>query len=79
MCFFHSFCSFFGKKPPCCDVLLVSVGIGVVLHVFTIVLDIFWMMWSNCEHADYHWFSLSWFNEKDWLYYLIGLHFLQRI
>ena len=28
------------------------------------VLDIFWMMWSNCEHADCHWFSVSWSNER---------------
>ena len=41
MCFFHCFCSFLGKKPSCCDVLLVSVGIGVVLHVFVMVSDIF--------------------------------------
>ena len=39
--FFHIFCSFLGKKPPCCDALLVSVGIGVALHVFSIVSDIF--------------------------------------
>ena len=77
MYFFHIFCSFLGKKPPCFDVLLVSVGIGVELHVFTIVSDVFWMMWSNCEHADCHWFSVS--RKEDWLYYLIGLHFLQSI
>ena len=41
ICFFHIFCSFLGKKPPCCDALLVSVGIGVALHVFLIVSDIF--------------------------------------
>ena len=54
ICFFHGFCSFLGKKPPCCDVLFVSVGIGAILHVFSMVSDIFCMMWSNCEHADCH-------------------------
>ena len=54
ICFFHGFCSFLGKKPPCCDVLFVSVGIGAVLHVFSMVSDIFCMMWSNCEHVDCH-------------------------
>ena len=62
--FFHSFCSFLGKKPPCYDALLVSVGIGVVLYVFSIVSDIFWMMLSNCKHVDWHWFLISWSNEK---------------
>ena len=41
MCFFHAFCSFLGKNPPCCDVLLISVGMGVTLHVVSIVSDIF--------------------------------------
>ena len=41
ICFFHIFYSSLGKKPPCLDDLLVSVGIGVELHVFTIVSDIF--------------------------------------
>ena len=44
--------------------MLVSDGIGVVLHVLTIVSDIFWMMWFNCEQADCHWFSVSWSNER---------------
>ena len=45
MCFFHDFCNFLSKKPPCCVVLLVSgEGMGVVLHVFVIVTDIFWIM-----------------------------------
>ena len=44
MCFFHDFCNFLGKKPPCCVVMLVSEGMGVVLHVFVIVSDIFWIM-----------------------------------
>ena len=64
ICFYHSFCNFLVKKPPCCEVLLVSVGIGVVLHVFVIVSNIFWIVWSNCEHADCHWFSVSWSNER---------------
>ena len=54
ICFFHGSCSFLGKKPPCCDVLFVSVGIGVVLHMLSMVSDIFWMMWSNCKHGDCH-------------------------
>ena len=41
MCVFHVFYSFLGKNSPCGDVLLVGVGMGVVLHVFSIVLDIF--------------------------------------
>ena len=41
ICFFHIFCSFLGKKPPCCDALLVIVGIGIALHLFSIVSDIF--------------------------------------
>ena len=28
------------------------------------VSNIFWMMWSNCEHVDCHWLSFSWSNEK---------------
>ena len=40
--FFYVFCSFLGKRPPNCDVLLVSVGMGVALHVFSIVLDTSW-------------------------------------
>ena len=40
ICFFHVFCSFLGKKPPCYDALLVSVGMDVALHVFSIILDI---------------------------------------
>ena len=39
--FFPLFLYLSWQKPLCCDVLLVSVGIGVVLHVFVIVLDIF--------------------------------------
>ena len=57
--FFHCFCIFLGKKPPCCDVLLVNVGIGVVLYVFTMISDIFWVMWSSCEQADCHWLPFS--------------------
>ena len=41
ICFFHVICSFLGKKPPCCDALSVSVGMGAALHVFSIVSDIF--------------------------------------
>ena len=52
--FLPYFCNFLGKNPPYCDALLVSAGMGVVLHVFSMVLDIFWMMWSNCVHADSH-------------------------
>ena len=44
ICFFHIFCSFFGKKSPYHDVLLVSVGMGIALHVFSIISDIFWIM-----------------------------------
>ena len=39
--FFPCFCSFLGKNLPCCQVLLVSVGMDVVLHVFSIVSNIF--------------------------------------
>ena len=52
--FFHIFCSFLGKIPSCCDALLVSVGMDVVLHVFSMVSDIFWIVRSNCLHADSH-------------------------
>ena len=62
--FFHIFCSFLSKKPPCCDALLISIGMGIALHVFLMVSNIFWMMWSICEHVDCHWFSVSWSNEK---------------
>ena len=55
ICFFQVFfCSFFGKKSPCCDVLLVSVGMGAALHVFSTVLDTFCMIWSICEHVECH-------------------------
>ena len=50
------FCSFLCKKSPCCSALLVSVGMGIILHAFLIVSHIFWMMWSICEHANCHWF-----------------------
>ena len=39
--FFHIFCSFLGKKSSCCDALLASVGMGVALHVFFVVFNIF--------------------------------------
>ena len=62
--FLPLFLYFSWQKAPLLDVLLVNVGIGVVLHVFTMVSDIFWMMWSNCEHANCHWLSFSWSNER---------------
>ena len=41
ICFFHAFGSFLSKNLVCCDILLVSIGMDVALHVFTIVSDIF--------------------------------------
>ena len=34
---FHSLASFHGRKPHCCDVLLVRLGNGSALQVFSIV------------------------------------------
>ena len=41
ICFSIFFVVSMAKNPPCCDGLLVSVGIGFALHVFLIVSDIF--------------------------------------
>ena len=56
-----------------------SVGIGVVLHVFTIVSDIFWMCGLIVSMLTAIGFQLIGLVKKDQLYYLIELHFLQRI
>ena len=37
---FHTFNSFLGKKPPCCDVMLETVGMDVVLYALSIIFDI---------------------------------------
>ena len=65
-CFFHSLDSFRGKKPPCCDVLFVRVGIGVALQVFSMVSEISPIMLSNGMHASCHWSGVRclWFSSK---------------
>jgi hypothetical protein len=52
--FSHCFCSFLGRKPPCLFVWLVSVGIGGVVHVFSIVFDMLFTIWSICTHMCCH-------------------------
>jgi hypothetical protein len=39
--FFYGFWSFLGRKPPCLDVWYVSVGMGGVVHVSSIIFDMF--------------------------------------
>ena len=63
-CVFHIFCTFLGKKRRCCAALFVNTGKGVVLHVFSVVLDIFWMMCYNFEHANSQWLSGSWSTKR---------------
>jgi hypothetical protein len=58
-CLFHSLASLRGKKPPCCDVLFVRFGNGSALHVFSIVFEILFTMWSNVVHASVHCSGLS--------------------
>ena len=41
MYFFHIFWVSLGRYPPCSVVLLVNIGIGSVLHVFSIFSHIF--------------------------------------
>ena len=43
-CFFHSLASLRGRKPPCCDVLFVSLGKVSALQVFSIVFEILFIM-----------------------------------
>ena len=45
-CYFHVFWSFLGKNPPCCVVLFVSEDSGTMLHVFSMVSEIFCIIWS---------------------------------
>ena len=59
-CFFHSLASFRGRKPPCCDVLLVRVGIGAALQVLSMVIEIFSTMLSNAIHASCHRSEVRW-------------------
>ena len=59
-CFFHSLASFRGRKPLCCDVLLVRVGIGAALQVLSMVIEIFSTMLSNAIHASCHMSQVRW-------------------
>ena len=59
-CFFHSLDSLRGKKPPCCAVLFVRVGIGAALQVFSMVSEIFSIMLSSVIQASCHWLGVSW-------------------
>ena len=47
-----------------CASLFVYTGKGVVLHIFSVVLDIFWMMCCNSEHANSQWLSGSWSTKR---------------
>jgi hypothetical protein len=58
--FFHSLDSFLGRKPPCYVVLFVRIGIGVALHVFTMVSEIFSTMLSSVVQASCHWSGVRW-------------------
>ena len=60
-CFFHFLKSFLDRKPPCCVILLVNVGISGALHVSCMSSDIFCIIWSILVHAVCHWFCVSWF------------------
>ena len=51
---FHSLESLRGKKPPCCDVMFVRLGSRYALHVFSVVSEILFTMWSNVVHAFVH-------------------------
>ena len=59
-CFFHSLDSFRGRKPPCCDVLFVRVGIGAALQVFSMDIEIFPTMLSSAMQASCHWSGVRW-------------------
>ena len=54
-CFFHFLDSLRGRNPPCCAVLFVKFCIGVALHVFSMVSEIFSTMLSNVVQASCHW------------------------
>ena len=53
-CFFHSFANFFGRKPPCFAVLVVSVGSVCAAHVSSNVVDISFVRISSVSQADSH-------------------------
>ena len=65
-CFFHGLANLRSKKPPCWAVQFVSCGIGVALHVSSIVFENFSIMLSNTAHASFHWVCVrwSWFSRK---------------
>ena len=76
--FFPYFLKFPWQKIPCCDALLVNVGMGVALHVFSIVYDIFEICDPFVSMLIAIGFELVGMEREEWLYYLIGLHFLQK-
>jgi hypothetical protein len=52
--FFHSLDSFRVRKPPCCVVSFVRVGIGAVLQVFSMDTEIFPTILSSVIQASCH-------------------------
>ena len=59
-CFFHSFSSFFGRKPPCFEILVVSSGNVCDVHVTSSVLDISFVRISSVSHAVSHYEGERW-------------------
>ena len=58
--FFHFLDNFCGKKPPCCEVLFVRVGIGAALQVFSMDIKFFSTMSSNIIHVSCHSSGVRW-------------------
>ena len=56
-CFFHFFCSFLGRKPPCWVVRCVSEGRGGALQVSWVLSDICCIRWSSLMQDISHWLS----------------------
>ena len=59
-CFLQGLASFCGKKLPCWAVRLVSCGVGVVLHVSSMVFEIFLIMMSSESRAFCHFKFVRW-------------------
>ena len=57
-CFFHILANFRGKKHLCWAVRFVSCGIGVVLHVSSMVCETFCIMMSSESQTFCHWVSV---------------------
>ena len=58
-CFFNVFCSFLGRNPSYCVTWLISNCMGVALHIFCIVSNIFWIILFIYFDAICYYFNVS--------------------